>query len=186
MTNIVVSATSLTTAKWINSALLAVSALTFCLSAATPVHANPHRIALLGVQFENDNEGYQPATDAERSRMKSVYKAFEKMLTESGKYTFIPVPHSEQQKIEAGQLLGACGGCEFDYGRALKAERVAWIQIQKVSNLILNMNVYIVDVSERRATFSHSVDLRNNTDESWFRGINYLVRNYLLPASHGF
>lgn len=148
-------------------------------------YAEPQRIALLGVHFQNDNEGYEPTTDAERSRLKAISTAFKEQLAASGKYAFVPVPASEQQEIDAGQPVGACGGCEYDYGRDLNVEHVAWIRVQKISNLILNINVYMADVSKQKVTFIHSVDLRNNTDESWMRGINYLVQNYLLPGAQG-
>ena len=52
--------------------------------------------------------------------------------------------------------------------------------MQKVSNLILNINVYMDYAKNRSHYFAHSVDIRGNTDESWQRGIRYLVRNYLL------
>ena len=42
---------------------------------------------------------------------------------------------------------------------------VGWVQ--KVSNLILNVNVVIRDVSTREQVFASSVDIRGNTDESW-------------------
>ena len=48
-----------------------------------------------------------------------------------------------QSKIASGQAIGECGGCEADFGRALGADIVAWIRVQKVSNLILNMSVYM-------------------------------------------
>jgi hypothetical protein len=78
--------------------------------------------------------------------------------------------------------LSACGGCEFGYGNALGADTAAWIVVQKVSDLILNINVYMADVAARKLAFVHSVDIRGNTDESWSHGITYLVKNYLLPA----
>jgi hypothetical protein len=52
--------------------------------------------------------------------------------------------------------------------------------VQKVSNLILNINVYMRDAESGRMTFARSVDIRGNTDESWQRGLDYLLRNYLL------
>lgn len=179
-----------TSTVWIKHAARTATALAACLFAAAwmvtaPAHADPQRIALLGVHLQNDNEGYEPTSDAERNRMKAVSDAFKKQLEASGKYTFVSVPASEQQKIDAGQLVGACGGCEYDYGRDLNVDHVAWIRVQKISNLILNINVYMADVSKQRVTFIHSVDLRNNTDEAWVRGINYLVQNYLLPTPQG-
>jgi hypothetical protein len=46
--------------------------------------------------------------------------------------------------------------------------------------LILNINVYIEDAGSGKMVFVKSVDIRGNTDESWRRGLDYLLRNYLL------
>jgi hypothetical protein len=43
------------------------------------------------------------------------------------------------------------------------------------------MNVYVADVANKKMTFERSVDIRGNTDETWARSLNYLVKNYLLP-----
>ena len=51
----------------------------------------------------------------------------------------------------------------------------AWVQ--KVSNLILNVNIRIRDVRTDLVVVNKSVDIRSNTDESWTRGINYMVRS---------
>jgi hypothetical protein len=40
----------------------------------------------------------------------------------------------------------------------------------------------MADVASRKLTFVHSVDIRGNTDESWKRGLAYLVKNYLLAS----
>ena len=53
-------------------------------------------------------------------------------------------------KIDAGPEIGACGGCELDYGKQIGAEYAAWIVVQKVSDLILNINVYMADVADRK------------------------------------
>ena len=68
------------------------------------------------------------------------------------------------------------------YGKQLGADFAAWIVVQKVSDLILNINVYMADVAARKLTFVHSVDIRSNTDKSWTRGLTYLVKNYLLAG----
>jgi hypothetical protein len=52
--------------------------------------------------------------------------------------------------------------------------------VQKVSNLILNINVTIRDVATRALVFAGSVDIRGNTDDSWRHGIRYLLENRLL------
>ncbi len=52
--------------------------------------------------------------------------------------------------------------------------------VQKVSNLILNINVYMREARRPDRVRVYSVDIRGNTDESWLRGISYLARNRLL------
>ena len=55
--------------------------------------------------------------------------------------------------------------------------------VQKVSNLILNINVYIEDARQKKMEFVKSVDIRGNTDEFWQRGLDYMLRHYLLRHS---
>jgi hypothetical protein len=144
--------------------------------------SKPQTVAFLGVQLQNDNAHYEPTTDAERAREKKVAELFKAELETSGRFKFVPVPPAMQAEIKAGQNVGECAGCEFEYGRRLGADLVAWIKIQKVSNLILNLNVYMADVSAKKVTFTHSVDIRGNTDESWTRSLKYLLDNYLLAG----
>ena len=64
--------------------------------------------------------------------------------------------------------------------RELGADLAVTGFVQKVSNLILNINVIIRDARDGQALRGGSVDIRGNTDESWGRGISYLVRNRLF------
>jgi hypothetical protein len=164
-------------------ALLCAAVITsLILGAIAPAQAEPQRFAFLGLHFQNDNEGYEPTSDAERHRIAAVEEAFKKQLEASGKYKFASVPDEIMKKIEGGQPIGECGGCEFDYARDLHVDHIAWLRVQKISNLILNMNVYMADVASEKVTFIHSVDIRNNTDESWMRALTYLVQNYALTT----
>jgi len=152
-------------------------------SAATDAPSQPAKsVALLNVQFLNDHEDLEPTTSAERARIALIASVFKAKLEASGRYTFVSIPTDAAAKISAGPVVGACGGCEFGYGKDLGADDVAWIVVQKVSDLILNINVYMADVAAKKMAFVHSVDIRGDTDESWTRGIAYLVKNYLLPA----
>jgi len=49
--------------------------------------------------------------------------------------------------------------------------------VQKVSNLILNINIEIRDVEADRVVLTKSVDIRTNNDQSWERGMRFLVRD---------
>lgn len=139
-------------------------------------------IAILGIRFQNDNEGLEPTTESERARLKRTEADFATELTAGGRYRLITAASDVRAKIDAGQDLGQCGGCEVDFGKALGADIVAWLQVQKVSNLILNMNVYMADVATGKVLLARSVDIRGNTDESWSRSLTYLMKNAVLKA----
>lgn len=144
--------------------------------------AAPKSVGMLGVFFQNDNEGYEPTSDAERARMTAIEAQFKSTLEGTGKYKFVPMKPDVQADITKGQQVAECGGCEIDYGKRLNADTIAWVRVQKISNLIMNMNVYVADVRTQKMTFLHSVDVRNNTDESWSRSMAYLLKNYFLPT----
>jgi hypothetical protein len=150
-------------------------------SAAAAAQDDPAKsVALLNVQFLNDHADLEPTTDAERARLASVASLFKGKLEASRRYQFVSIPADASAKIAAGPEIGSCGGCEFSYGKQLGADYAAWIVVQKVSDLILNMNVYMADVEAKKLVFVHSVDIRGDTDESWSRGMTYLLKNYLL------
>src|SRR5262245_22225059 len=81
--------------------------------------------------------------------------------------------------------LQACGGCDTRLARRIGAEMAITGTVQKVSNLILNMNIYVRDASSGATIAAMSADMRGNTDESWSRTLNWLVHNRLLAAGYG-
>jgi hypothetical protein len=52
--------------------------------------------------------------------------------------------------------------------------------VQKVSNLILNINIRVSNAQSGQVLAAASADIRGNTDESWTRGVEWLVKNRLL------
>ncbi|MBN9248254.1 MAG: DUF3280 domain-containing protein [Hyphomicrobium sp.] len=164
--------------RFIPLLLIAVAALLQMSFAQTAAAGPAPRLAFLGLRLQNDNEGLEPTTDAERNRIAIIERQFTSSLKASGSYDIVPLTSDIRAKIASGQFVGACGGCEAAYGNELKADRVAWITVQKVSNLILNMNLYVADTATDKLTFLKSVDIRGNTDESWSRSLKYLLDNY--------
>ena len=81
--------------------------------------------------------------------------------------------------------LQACGGCDMRLARRIGAELSITGTVQKVSNLILNMNIYVRDVSTGATIAAMSADMRGNTEESWSRTLHWLVRNRLLAPGYG-
>jgi len=86
--------------------------------------------------------------------------------------------------LKAQQELRDCNGCEIDIGKALGADVIIIGWVQKVSNLILNINIEVKEVGSGRMLYVKSVDLRSNTDNSWLRGIRYMVDSIEEKKQH--
>jgi hypothetical protein len=78
--------------------------------------------------------------------------------------------------------LQACGGCDADLAKRVGAELSVTGIVQKVSNLILNMTIYVRNVADGRVIASVSADMRGNTEESWTRTLQWLERNRLADS----
>jgi hypothetical protein len=136
------------------------------------------KVAFFG--FELVNTSLQPTTDAEKQRLIVVGDTLTQMLAGSGRYEVVLLSDALKQKIERSARVTGCNGCQIEWAREAGADLAVWGTVQKVSNLILNENVYIDDARSGREFFSQSVDIRGNTDESWVRGMRYLLRYKLL------
>jgi hypothetical protein len=167
-------------AKMVSTPGVGLSVAVSWLAVASAQTHEPVRIAVLSAQLQNDHAEWAPTTDAERQRLVKIESTFKSMLEASGQYKFVPVSPSIQEKINNDQSMGRCAGCEIQYGKDIGVSQVAWIEVQKVSELILNINVYISNVDSGRLIFVKSVDLRGNTDETWQHSIKFLVKRYVL------
>ena len=63
-------------------------------------------------------------------------------------------------------------------------DRVARCWVQKVSELILNINIEVLDAATDKTVYAKSVDIRGNTDEAWLRGVRRLVDNIEERGQH--
>ena len=154
------------------------AALAVLLAAAGPAGAKAPKLAFFG--FELINTSQQPTIPAENARLRMLDALLRERLGQSPRFELVPIPPALQRQVASGTPISGCNGCERDYARAAGAEWAAWGTVQKVSNLILNINLYIEDVDTGKMEFVKSVDIRGNTDESWRHGLDYLLRHYLF------
>ena len=161
------------------AAFLAVMAIG--LAASTEAGADDPRAAvvfdfeLIDTSLEGELRGTQPA---EQARLILISEHLRELLAQSGRYAVVDIAPARAAIEEAGTLYG-CNGCEADIAHQLGADLAIRGVVQKVSNLILNMTVYVTEAGTGRHVTGASVDIRGNTDESWLRGVAYLVRNRL-------
>ena len=143
--------------------------------------AEPKSLALM--DFELIDEMRSFSTDQARRevdrRIVLITAELAKELESRGMYRVLDRAPAAQliERLKASYELRACNGCEIDIGKALGAERVALCWVQKVSNLILNINVEVRSVATGETLYAKSVDIRGNTDETWLRGVRRLVEN---------
>ena len=153
--------------------------------ASSPVHADPPKVAvfdfeLLDTSLQGEVDG--PRADEQR-RLKEVTDQLRKGLAESGEFVLVDIA-SVNAAAHASNLQ-ACGGCDVEYAQRLGADLAITGLVQKVSALILNMNIYLRDAHTGRLITSMSADFRSNTDESWSRAMSFLLRNRLLAPNYG-
>jgi len=143
---------------------------------ATPAAAS---IAIPDCTLIDDNASYNGAATSQQdaARVRMVSDELRAQLRDRSLYRVADnTPASALiDKLSASQNLNACNGCELEIGRKLGTERVGVCWVQKISNLIININLRVEDVASGKTVFQRSVDIRGNTDLSWRRGITALV-----------
>jgi hypothetical protein len=145
---------------------------------AAPASRDVPRVAFLG--FHLLNSSLEQTTPAEAARIRLLDDLFREKLAASGRFTIVAIPPEIGREITTGPAISGCNGCERDFARRVGANWAAWGTVQKVSNLILSISVYVEDAEAGKMEFVRAVDIRGNTDESWRHGLDYLLRNYLL------
>jgi hypothetical protein len=93
-----------------------------------------------------------------------------------------PLPIAVAQQAQ-GLDLRTCDGCDAALARAAGAKISVTGWVQKLSNLILAINLVARDVATGSVIEAGSVDIRGNTDQSWSRRLSYLLRNRLHPSN---
>jgi hypothetical protein len=137
----------------------------------------PREVALFGVQFLNTSPE-QTTADEER-RLAALEARLREGMEESGRYVFVETA-PVAAKAELYQNLAHCNGCDARLARELGADLALTGEVQKTSNLILSISIYMRDAATGRLVGGGSADIRGNTDESWRRGIDYILRNRIL------
>ncbi|MFC7473755.1 DUF3280 domain-containing protein [Dankookia sp. GCM10030260] len=128
-----------------------------------------------------DTSGQGEQADQQR-RLAMLDAELRQALAASGRYVVVDVA-PQRARLATGPALRDCAGCAADAARTLGAGLALVTVVQKVSNLILNITVSVLEAAPA-ATLraAYSVDIRGNSDESWRHGIRWLLRNRLLAA----
>jgi hypothetical protein len=147
--------------------------------------AEPPRLAVFDLELIDTSlqgEVYGPRGD-EHDRLMRVGDQLRRELGESGRFRIVDVGPVNDAAHHSN--LQACGGCDVTLAQQLGADLEITGVVQKVSNLILNVNVYLRDVHTGQLVTGASTDMRGNTDESWSRATTFLIHHRLLAPNYG-
>ena len=164
---------------------LAVLALLSLTSLAPVSAAEPPRLAVFDLEMI-DTSLQDPTRGLradDRDRLQRTSDQLRKELGESGKFQIVDI---SAVNVAAHQSnLQACGGCDVKLAQQLDADLEITGVVQKISNLILNIRLYLRDVHTGRLLAAINADMRGDTDESWSRTTRYLVHERLLAPNYG-
>jgi hypothetical protein len=149
------------------------------------VHAAEPKIAVF--DFELVDTSLEGATNGPRAdqqaRLIQITDRLRDALAKSERVTVVDImPVAAQARATH---LRNCGGCDAQFASQVGADSAVSMRFQKVSNLIRNMNVEVSNAKAGRVISVKSVDTRGNTDESWSRAIDRLIRYDLLATGQG-
>lgn len=159
------------------SAVVLAALFFLLLSPLAAVADGPPRIAVF--DFELINTSLAASTPEELDRTRRLGEQLRAALQQSGRYQVVDTA-PVRAKLEQSASILNCNGCELDLARQLGASEVAYGWVQKVSNLILNINMVIEQTDSGKPLKHGSVDIRGNTDESWSRGLKFLLEEHIL------
>lgn len=160
-----------------SATVLCLTAMSCAFGTAAPAAAADDKIIVFDFYF--DNTSLEPTSAAETARLKKISDDLRADLQKSGKYEVIS---GSGTKLTSTPNFGQCADEQFAAAEKAGATQAACGWVQKVSNLILNLNLVIEDVKTHKALKGGSVDIRGNTDESWDRGLAYLIKEHVFEA----
>jgi hypothetical protein len=153
------------------------AALALILLATAAPAGEPLRAAYFGADFIDMSLDGDDAD--ERRRIGLVDARLVEALAASGRYAFVDVA-PVRAKAARHEALSRCNGCDAPLAAELGAAVSITAAVQKTSNLILHLSVYVRDAATGALVAGGSADIRGNTDESWTRGIDFIIRRRLL------
>lgn len=163
--------------------------LLLALSGLTPAWAAQDQLKTIAVLDFGiiDDTGETEKEAAQEKRLIMISDQLRRELEEKKLYDVVDnAPANDMiDEYRRTTYLYQCNGCELEIARKLGADRVLTAWVQKVSNLILNVNIEVKDVKTGETKLKKSVDIRGNTDDSWARGISYMTRDMVAKGQAG-
>jgi hypothetical protein len=134
------------------------------------------RVAVFEAEL-HDTSG-EGVIEAQQQRLRLVTEELRRVLAASGRYEVVDTA-PVAARVAEGPTLRSCPTCAPDAAAVLGADLALVTVVNKVSNLILSITLVEMEAGGARRAV-HSAEIRGNNDESWLRGLRWLIRNRLL------
>jgi hypothetical protein len=123
-----------------------------------------------------DTSGEPTNQQAEhQARLQAFADAIRADLERDGRYRVVtlscPPTRCAAAELAPAELL--------EKARAAGANRLLYGGIQKMSTLIQNAKVQVVDIAENKLRFDRLITFRGDTDESWQRAERFIVKDLI-------
>ena len=147
---------------------------------AGPAAAQPRKAAVFDLELVDTSQESERGERADQTRRIELVSAeLRRLLAKSSQLQMIELAPLAA-RISDKSPLSKCNGCDEDLAREVGADLAVSGIIQKTSNLILSFAVVIKDVKTGKPIRGGQVDIRGNTDDTWLRGVRWVVKNRLL------
>lgn len=159
------------------------ASLALALGLAGPAAARPAGSgSVMAVVFlDTSTEGAMNGVRAdETARLAMVERLLGEAFAEEGIEMIDRAP--VQAALDRVQNPANCNGCDAKAARELGVDLAVSAEVQKVSNLILTINVFVRDAATGRMLRAGNADIRGNTDDSWRRGLGWILRNRIFSG----
>lgn len=162
------------------STIVLATQIIFATTAGAQTLPEGARIAYFGLNFiDTSTEGDMNGTrqdETDRLAKSQAYVADQ--LTGRG---FVLVPlDAVAEELARTRNPADCNGCAAKMAQKVGADYVMVGQVQKISNLILAMNLVLSQAGSNDVVAQGVVDIRGNTDDSWQRGLRYILKNRIF------
>ncbi|NNM00607.1 MAG: DUF2380 domain-containing protein [Gammaproteobacteria bacterium] len=155
-------------------------------AAALPARAAASPPSIVAIDFALRDDmtpgpgGKAPGAADVARRTRMIRDFFAEQLAGSENFTQLALERdsdSYRELMNASGRLFECKRCIVKYGEQLGSDYVLHGWVQRVSNLIINLNVEILEVASGKVYDRATVDTRGNTDKTWMDGASYLLRH---------
>src|SRR5215210_4026487 len=142
--------------------------------------AEPLKAAVFDLELVDTSQESERGERADQTARIALASAeLRRLLSESGQLQVVDLA-PQAARIRDKSPLSKCSGCVEDLAREAGAELAVSGIVQKTSNLILSFAVEVKEVQSGRTIRAGQVDIRGNTDETWLRGVRWIVKNRLV------